>query len=694
MTRTGRTRLCRWLCTTALAGLVLSTEAGAQFSTLNTFNEGTFTGRGVDSVGVLTSDSAGNLYGTTTEGIGSFCGTFIICGSVFKLTKSAGGTYTYGLVYGFQGGADGGHPRAGVLIDPAGSGNLYGTSFDGGALGTSACGAAGCGTVFVLNSSGTMVWKYQFVGGSDGASPHANLTFDSQGDLYGTTSAGGGGSCTTVAPPNPGPGYQRVNGCGTVFKLTPAGTNTFQETVLYVFKGGTDGANPYSNPIFDAAGNAYGTTAGGGGTGCGGAGCGTVFELTPGGTETVLYRFAGGADGAFPYAGLISDGTGHLYGTTSSGGGTGCGGAGCGTVFKLTSNGNGTFSETVLYSFAGGTDGATPFGGLAFDTPGNLYGTTRNGGNAACTGNVGPGYGSGCGTLFEISPTGTETILYSFTGGADGDNPYAGLFYDGGAGFYGSTQFGASGMNCAPLEYEPTGCGTVFELTIASLAHCTDNSGGTVPVTGKQYVPCPAGQVGTSACPSISPVVGPGLPNCATETCVAANTWSTPPDNSLCSAPCTDNGKTFWVGQTETQNCPGGQAGTQTRTCNAGGSWGAWAGACQCPSGQLLCRNLLTQANQCVTPLGGITDSAGFHSWCGHIDSSEEIDCSSSCPAGVKCGPAYDNPNHLQTTDLYCGDGSIGRKTGGGSDVALVTYLALMAVWAGGVWHRRRGASR
>lgn len=694
----------RMLSFMVLAAITFPIPASAQLSTLYNFSTVPLMRYSNDPIGVLVSDSAGNFYGTTSfNGTGGFnCGAFAFCGQVFKLTSNSGGGYTFSPIYSFQGAGDGGHPRAGVLLDPAGSGNLYGTSFDGGVFGTSACSVpvnAGCGTVFTLSSSGTMVWQYQFLGGSDGANPHANLILDPQGNLFGTTSAGGGGSCTSVLPPDPGPGYPLVggfgyprrNGCGTVFKLTSTGAGTFQETVLYRFKGGTDGANPYSNLLFDVSGNLYGTTAGGGGTGCGGAGCGTVFMLTPGGTEAVLYIFSGGADGAFPYAGLISDGSGNFYGTTAKGGGTGCGGDGCGTVFKLTPSGGGTFNETILYAFKGSPDGANPYGSLVSDSFGNLYGATRFGGGGNCKG------GAGCGTLFQILFfTGQEIVLHAFTGVTEGSNPYAGLYFDGVSAFFGTTQYGGSGSNCSSLEYEPSGCGTVFQL--GKLAPtCTDANGVKVPLQTVQYLACPISQLGTSACPVVTGVAGtgPGGKNCLSETCTAQNTWT---PHSYCDWRCSDPAhpvgepQFYFVGETETGVCSGGQVGTTTRTCDAGGIWGPWNSTCQCPQGQLLCFNGVTKSNQCYQ-MPGITDvNKVFHSWCGNADL--QIYCNNSCPAGVTCAPDNDPVNHVTSTDEYCGDGNI-TKIGGGSDVALVTFLGLIAVWSiAGIWHRKRMASR
>ena len=165
------------------------------------------------------------------------------------------------------------------------------------------------------------------------------------------------------------------------------------EKVLYSFRGGSDGASPFSTLIADGSGNLYGTTSAGGGGSCQFAGCGTVFKLASDGTESVLYVFTGGNDGAYPYAGLTSGGAGDYYGTTVAGGGCADNDA-CGTVFKLASDG----TETVLYAFQGGSDGLGPVGGLIINQ-GNLYGTTAGGGNyegADCT-------SAGCGTVFELS---------------------------------------------------------------------------------------------------------------------------------------------------------------------------------------------------------------------------------------------------------------------------------------------------
>jgi uncharacterized repeat protein (TIGR03803 family) len=266
----------------------------------------------------------------------------------------------------------------------------------------------------------------------------------------------------------------------------------------------------YGALIFDAAGNLYGTTSSGGTHNCqGNGGCGTVFQLTPtvGGawTETVLYNFGNGTDGYSPWAGLVLDAAGNLYGTTAFGGTNGCAVAqysGCGTVFELTSVAGGGWTETVVHNFGSGTDGVTPIAGLTFDPAGNLYGTTEVGGPSnvgtvfqllPTTGggwsetvihsfNVDPGgWGPAAGTLvfdaagslygtaffgntaFQLTPTvggtWTETVLYTWVDNDSG--AWAGLIFDATGNLYGTTWYGGSDK----CETPTPGCGTVFELT-------------------------------------------------------------------------------------------------------------------------------------------------------------------------------------------------------------------------------------
>jgi uncharacterized repeat protein (TIGR03803 family) len=267
---------------------------------------------------------------------------------------------------------------------------------------------------------------YKFKGGKDGNFSQANLIFDPAGNLYSTTTSGGAGY-------------------GTVFELTPNQDGSWTESVPYSFTGGEDGANPFAGLIFDQAGNLYGTTHAGGA-----AGSGTVFELTPNAdgswTESVLHSFTG-SDGAYPVGGVILDAAENLYGMTTDGGASGNG-----TVFKLTPNGDGSWTENVLHSFNGGSDGSYPdHGSLAFDASGNLYGATADGGKGSCG-----IWAPGCGTIFELTPnsdgTWTEQVLHRFSG-KDGANPEPTLIFDNLGNLYGTTLRGGT-----------YGVGNVFEL--------------------------------------------------------------------------------------------------------------------------------------------------------------------------------------------------------------------------------------
>jgi uncharacterized repeat protein (TIGR03803 family) len=373
--------------------------------------------------GSLTMDKAGNLYGTTYSGGVDPCGQNV-CGTVFEVTPNGAETVRHGFT-GFAGEADGAGPEGGVSTDSAG--NLFGT--------TSVGGADNDGAVFMLAPDASEAVLYSFCAQahcSDGGEPQAAVIRDDAGNLYGTTYAGGNQGCLG--------GF----GCGTVFRLAPNGT----ETVLHAFAGGSDGEYPVASLIRDRAGNLYGTTLDGGtgtcnnGTGEAPAGCGIVFEIARNGTETVLHTFVGGSDGSNPYAALIEDGAGNLYGTTLYGGSTGCNDYGCGTVFEIASNG----TETVLYAFKGGSDGAYPTGALIEDSAGNLYGTTQSGGK------------HDDGTVFKLAPDGTRTILYSFKGGSDGAMPRAGLLKGKNNFLYGTTAVGG-GASCGGA-----GCGTVFRV--------------------------------------------------------------------------------------------------------------------------------------------------------------------------------------------------------------------------------------
>ena len=366
---------------------------------------------------------------------------------------------TYTVIHSFLGGIDGDEPAYGMTIDSTGI--LYGSTFEG---------DAGTGTIFRLRhlSSGwqlTTLFLFTGGAGSTGAVPYAGVIFGPNGSLYGTTAFGGVGSCGS------GGG---TTGCGTVFNLRPPlvpcriATCYWTETPINVFNGGSGGAIPYGGrPIFDQAGNLYGTTFGGGGGSCS-AGCGLVYELTPsagGWTEKILYSFTGaGGDGASPWAGVIFDQAGNLYGTTEFGGANGYG-----TIYELSPSGSG-WTEKVLYNFQNQADGAWPFAGLVFDRSGNLYGATTWGG----TGNGG--------TVFELAPAGSGwnyQTLYAFTRqpGELAGGPVATPILDTGGNLYGATYGdGAYGLGSV-FKLTPSG----GSWTITTLYNFTGGSDGLLP---------------------------------------------------------------------------------------------------------------------------------------------------------------------------------------------------------------------
>lgn len=350
--------------------------------------------------GTLAIDANGNLYGTTYYG-GAFNE-----GSVYEVTPNGTGK----LLYSFAGSADGNTPMGGVIIA---NGALYGTTNAGGMI--SECGGAGCGTLFKVTGVGKKTVLHTFAGPTgDGAWPYNGLIRDSANNLYGTTTKGGS------------------QNRGSLFVMTASGNE-----LVYSFK---HGAMPQGALFRDSSGHIYGTTELGGPNMCSGLSCGTVFEMSPAGEATIYAFGASSIDGLSPVGGLIGDLSGNLYGTTYSGGKYDFG-----TVFEL-SNSTGTWTETILHDFSGGSDGAYPESSLLFDSSGNLYGTTWGGGS------------SGDGTIFRVSSSGQETVLYTFTGGADGAHPLAGLVADKLANFYGTTS-GGGNQKCAG------GCGVVFKLT-------------------------------------------------------------------------------------------------------------------------------------------------------------------------------------------------------------------------------------
>jgi uncharacterized repeat protein (TIGR03803 family) len=346
-----------------------------------------------------------------------------------QIVNTTPSQYKETVLHRFSGGKQGGAPFAGLTFDS--SGNLYGTTSQGG---------FGFGAVFELTPAKTG-WKerviYRFAKLPDGIIPNpGSLILDGAGNIYGTT--GGGGAY----------------GFGTVYELTRHPDNTWTESILYSFRGSGngDGQDPEAGLIFDSLGNLYGTTALGG-HGCSGTGCGTVFKLSPSGsdwTETLLYSFRGNSDGAGVSAPVIFDRAGNLYGTTTEGGNS----ANQGTVFELT-QAKGVWKEKVLHRFTGGSDGGGPYAGLTLHGTGHIYGSTFYGGT------------SGYGTVFELTHLKTEwmeTVLYNFDAGSDGGFPYYGtLVFDKTGNVYGTTSTGG----CC-------GFGTVFELSPAGNGKWTE----------------------------------------------------------------------------------------------------------------------------------------------------------------------------------------------------------------------------
>lgn len=370
-----------------------------QAQTLTTLHA--FTGPdGQQPAGDLYRDGAGNLYGTTPGGGSGNNGV------IFKVTALG----VESTLHAFSG-ADGTSPAPGLIHA---AGGFFGTAYSGG--------ASGDGVVFKL--TGSVLTVLHSFSGPDGAHPAAAVIRDSAGNLYGTTFYGGTAACS----------------CGTIFKVDSTGV----ETVLYSFTGGADGKFPAGRLVRDAAGNLYGTASEGGVVNCDNNtdGCGTVYKLTPTGTLTVLYTFGGTSDGGAPLAGLVRDGAGNLYGTTSFAGvmNSACSAnRGCGTVFKVSKTG----VFTLLYGFTGSSDGYRPLSDLARDTAGNLYGTTQYS-------------GTGYGVIFKVSAAGAYSTLYGFTDGTDGGDPVAGLVRDSAGNLYGTGTIGGN------PDFEE---GVVFKLT-------------------------------------------------------------------------------------------------------------------------------------------------------------------------------------------------------------------------------------
>jgi uncharacterized repeat protein (TIGR03803 family) len=389
-------RTCRYLLLSVVA-ILIGKHCFAQESAPETPYTETvlhnFTGKpdgAGPEFGTLASDGKGNLYGTTIEG-GAFNN-----GCVFEVSSTGGEK----VLYSFGAAPDGKYPHEGVILD--GAGNLYGATFDGGSF--------GYGTVFKLViATGRETVLYNFMGEPDAANPDSALTRDSAGNLYGTTFFGG------------------ASNDGAVFEVTTSD----QELVLHSFAGPpSDGAIGYAGLVHDLEGDLFGVTVDGGADEDG-----TIFELSGTGSDKILHSFTGTPDGRFPHGDLAFDDAGNLYGTTLNGGADSRG-----MIFKVTAAG----LESALYSFLGAPDGQSPIAGVFRDSQGNLYGTTQFGGKF------------GFGSVYVLSGTGQETVLYSFGGPPDGEGPIAGLVEDSQGNLYGTTVEGGSSNSGIVFELSPS----------------------------------------------------------------------------------------------------------------------------------------------------------------------------------------------------------------------------------------------
>jgi uncharacterized repeat protein (TIGR03803 family) len=447
---------------------------------------------GVTPESAMIFDSAGNLYGTTDYGGAPKCNKSGGCGTVFELSPSTGGQWTEQILYTFGNATESDAGPQDIIFDS--SGNIYGTTFDGD--GELCCGSAFKLTFASGHWTGTIL--YTFTGfNRQGYYPNNDIALGPAGQIYGTTSYGGPTGLN-----------------GTVFELTPNG-DQYTQTTLYGFPF-SDGNRPETGLVADASGNFFGTTLLGGG-----ADVGSVFKLQPSGKETLLYSFSGTSDNGnnsvfpsslildtagnlygaaeetgtrqygsilellptahgtyteknldnlsgvidHPLGNLIFDKSGNLYGTALDGGANGFG-----AVFELTPQANGSFKQTVIYSFGGyPVDGAGPSTGLIFDGMGNLYGTTAHGGPSSnCKGPLLKPVG--CGTVFELTPTAggrwQEQMLHSFAGAtSDGAIPAGNLIMDASGNLYGTTTEGGIKSNGCSGGQGPAGCGMVFELS-------------------------------------------------------------------------------------------------------------------------------------------------------------------------------------------------------------------------------------
>lgn len=372
-------------------------------------------------------DSSGNLYGTSNMG-GNLQNCGLGCGTVFELSPTSRGGWIRKTLHGFAGKLDGDDPEGGLVLDAAG--NLYGTTW---LAGDPTC---LCGTVFKLSPTSSGQWQETVIHrfkGTDGSGPVGNLIFDPAGNLYGVTEMGGAipsGPCQFV--------LKSSNGCGTVFMLSPTSSGQWKETVLHNFTGKSDGNLPQGSLLLDAKGNLYGATAYGGTNVVSinnRTGQGVIFQLfraATGWKETVLHKFTGKTDGAYPGGSLIFNAADHIIGTA-------------GVAFELAPDSSGGWKETVIFSFTGANDGGSSQS-LTFDASGNLWGAGVSPDSGYC-------YPNWCADVFKLtpSPSGwTESVVYQDLGLPS----FGGLTVDSAGNVYGTI----SG------DYQFTG-GSVFKLT-------------------------------------------------------------------------------------------------------------------------------------------------------------------------------------------------------------------------------------
>lgn len=350
--------------------------------------------------------TASLLWGCSAQGSGgpepNLSERFGGSGATLVRSDTLPSALTYNVLHTFGASGDGAVPVGDVTADK--NGNIYGATQSGADSGVD-------GTVFEIAAGGkeSVLFSFESSHPNDGLVPLQGVVRDGAGNLYGTTNEGGSAND------------------GVVYKLSPSGV----EKVLHTFNGVPDGANPIAHLIRDTSGNLYGTTEFGGTKGYG-----TIFKVDRAGSESILYSFTNGSDGAYPVAGVARDASGNLYCTTM----VADSGAEPGTVFKLSAS----FAPSTLYTFTGGNDGGVPESQLVLDTAGNVYGTTVSFGTA------------GDGVVFRVSPSGTETVLHEFTGGSDGAVPYAGVVRISSGVIYGTTFYGGGALNA----------GTIYKISI------------------------------------------------------------------------------------------------------------------------------------------------------------------------------------------------------------------------------------